>query len=80
MTDETKAEAPMTRQEWIDRYAKRIQDCAGWTADQAMEAAKVGAYECERNERAAGNAMEWGSSTSPEQDADDEMSYWENDE
>lgn len=70
----------MTREEWIDRYAKRIVACADWTPEEAQRAAEVGAYEHERNERAAGNAIVWGDPTSPEDDADDEMSYWENDE
>jgi hypothetical protein len=69
----------MTREEWIDRYAKRIMDRAGWSAEEARRAAEVGADEYERYERAANNALVWGSPTSPEDDADDEMSYWEND-
>ncbi len=94
-TDDTKATASagpvlseglgvITRAEWERRYAARIMERAGWTAEQAAEAARVGADEYERNERAARNVVAWQDKSeyganSPEDDADEEMSYWTDD-
>lgn len=74
----------ITREEWQRRYAARIMEKAGWPEHAAIEAGKVGAEEYERNERAAGNAVTWhgadtGMLDSPEECADEEMSYWEDD-
>lgn len=61
----------MTREEWIERYAKRFVTRGGFTEDQAKECAVVG-YEA---------AAESGDlDESPEDMADEEMSYWTNDE
>ena len=67
----------MTQDEWMQRYAAQIRKRAGWTAEESTEAARVGAEVYAANERAAGNALTW---ESPEAEADEEMSYWSNDE
>jgi hypothetical protein len=72
------------REEWQRRYAARIMERAGWPEHAAIEAARVGAEEYERNERAAGNAVTWlggpsGTFATPEEQADEEMSYWADD-
>jgi hypothetical protein len=73
------------REEWQRRYAARIMERAGWPEHAAIEAARVGAEEYERNERAAGNAVVWlgvsagGPWDTPEDLADEEMSYWDDD-
>lgn len=66
----------MTKDEWKRRYAARIMEQAEWPEVPAIQASEVAAQEYERMERAAGNAIVW---ERPEQDADDEMSYWEDD-
>lgn len=66
----------MTREEWIDRYAKRVTVVADWTPEEARHAAEAGADVYEQNERAAHNALAW---ENPEDEADEEMSYWTND-
>jgi hypothetical protein len=75
----------ISREEWTKRYAKRIMDVAGWAQEEADAAAIVGAECYEQNERAAGNKVLWigypaGMLLTPEENADEEMSYWENDE
>lgn len=72
------------RQEWERRYAARIMERAGWPEHAAIEAARVGAEEHERNERAAWNAVVWlggpsGTFDTPEEQADEEMSCWGDD-
>lgn len=72
------------REEWERRYAARIMERAGWPEHAAIEAGRVGAEEFERNEREAGNAVVWrgapvGRFETPEEQADEEMSYWEDD-
>ena len=72
------------RGEWERRYAARIMERADWPEHAAIEAARVGADEHERNERAAGNAVVWlggprGTFDTPEEQADEEMSYWDDD-
>lgn len=74
----------ISRAEWERRYAARVRQRAGWTEEEAAEAARDGADEYERNERAAGNVLTWQDKTgaganSPEDEADEEMSYWSND-
>jgi hypothetical protein len=66
----------MSREEWERRYAARIEERAGWTKQESAEWASVGAVMLEQNERAAGKAVVW---EEPEDAADEEMSYWEND-
>ena len=75
----------ISREEWQRRYAARIMERAGWPEHAAIEAGRVGAEEYERSERAAGNAVVWlgvsagGPWDTPEDLADEEMSYWEDD-
>ncbi len=59
------------REEWTRRYANRIMEVAGWDDAEAMHVAEVAA-----SENLADNGNEW---LDPEEDADVEMSYWEND-
>lgn len=63
----------MTRQEWIDCYAKRICERTGMEPGAAQAAAVVGADEYER---AANTVISW---ERPEEHADDEMSCWDDD-
>jgi hypothetical protein len=93
MTDQTTAPTGVvssnqlgviSRDEWVRRYADRIQEKAGFSPDESLAVARVGADEYERNERAAGNAVEWwggpgGMIDTPEDCADEEMSYWTDD-
>ncbi len=67
----------MTKDEWTQRYAAQVRKRAGWTLEESAEAARVGAEAHEDSERAAGNAVAW---EDPEGAADEEMSYWTNDE
>jgi hypothetical protein len=69
------------RAEWERRYAARVQQVAGWTAEEAAECARVGAETYEHNERAAGNVVMFAATedSTPESEADDEMSYWTDD-
>lgn len=74
----------ISREEWERRYADRMHAVSGCGPEFAKEAARVGAEEHERNERAAGNAVAWcgapvGRLETPEEQADEEMSYWEDD-
>lgn len=68
----------LTREEWKRRYAARIMERACWDEVSAIQASEIAALEFERNERAAGNAIDWNAEN-PERVADEEMSYWEND-
>lgn len=77
-------EQHISRDEWMRRYAARIMEVAGWNEHAAIDAGRVGAEEHERNERAAGNAVAWlggpvGKFDTPEEQADEEMSNWEDD-
>ena len=72
----------ITRDEWIRRYAERVRQRAG--SDGADDAADAGADAYEESERAAGNAVVWwggpsGTDNTPEDEADEEMSYWTDD-
>ena len=67
----------MPRAEWIRRFADRIKAVAEWPEGDAISCATVAAEEHERNERAAGNTIDW---MDPEDEADVEMSYWDDDE
>jgi len=75
----------ISRDEWQRRYAARIMERAGWPEHAAMDAARVGAEEYERDEHAAGNAVVWRGVSAgvlgdtPEDLADEEMSYWDDD-
>lgn len=75
---------PITREAWMRRYAAQVMKRAGWTQEEADEVAAIGAQEYEANERAAGNAVVWwggpsGADNTPEDEADEEMSYWTDD-
>lgn len=63
---------PMTRQEWVRRYADRIKEMHKWHEDDAMAVAEAAAVE---NFQMNGDM--W---LDPEEDADVEMSYWDDDE
>lgn len=74
----------ITREEWERRYAARIMERAGWPEHAAIDAGRVGAEEYERGEREAGNVVVWsgiatGFFSSPEECADEEMTYWDDD-
>lgn len=60
----------LSKEEWLNRYAARIVDRAGWDKDSAMACAVAG-YEAE---------LECGDfSETPEDMADEEMSYFTDD-
>jgi hypothetical protein len=61
----------ITREEWERRYAARLIEVSGIEAEKAQEFATTAATENLRN-----NGDEW---LDPEDDADVELSYWEND-
>jgi len=72
------------RATWEERYAAQVRKRAGWTPAEADECARVGAIAYEESERAAGNAVVWwggpsGANNTPEDEADEEMSYWTDD-
>lgn len=64
----------LTREEWLRRFADRIKEVAGWDDADAMSNALAAADTHEHNERACGNSINW---MDPEEDADCEMSYWD---
>lgn len=75
----------ITREEWVRRYAARIVERAGWTQQEADDAAFTGADEFARYEmKAQGFVVWWGGPSkcdnTPEDAADEEMSYWTDDE
>ncbi len=59
----------MTKQEWIDKYAARIIEVTGWLLTEAMPVA-TNAYDDEDED----------DMRDPVDAADDEMSYWTDDE
>lgn len=61
----------MTRVEWTRRFADRIKEYAGWNEVEAMACAEASAEVNLQN-----NGDEW---FDPEDDADVEMSYFDND-
>lgn len=90
-TDNTKAAAEsnaglgvITRAEWENRYAAQVRKRAGWTEQEAAECARVGAEAYEQQEHGRGNSVVWwggpsGAHNTPEDQADEEMSYWTDD-
>ena len=81
----TKEQGVITRDEWKRRYAARIMERAGWDELAAMKAAELGADEYEESESACGIDVVWwggpsGATNTPEDVADEEMSYWTDDE
>lgn len=62
---------PLTREQWTRRFADRVKQRAGWNEEEAMECATVSAEVNFQN-----NGDEW---LDPEDDADVEMSYFDND-
>ena len=75
----------ISRREWEDRYADRLMAQSACGPEFAREAATIGADEYERNEREAGGTVIWwgggpgASCNTPEEEADEEMSYWDDD-
>jgi hypothetical protein len=74
----------ITRAEWEARYAAQVRKRAGWTHEEAAECARVGAETYEEQERSFGNEVMWwggpsGALNTPEDEADEEMSYWDDD-
>ena len=74
----------ISRAEWEARYAAQVRKRAGWTHEEATEAARVGAEAYEESERGCGNAVVWwggpsGANDTPEDAANEEMSYWTDD-
>ena len=72
------------REEWERRYAARIMERAGWPEHAAIAASKAGSEAYEEKERGCGNAVVWwggpsGADNTPEDQADEEMSYWTDD-
>ena len=64
----------MTRDEWIDRCAARMTAVAGMARDNALYFAKeCAAFEAESNGPSGDG---WNA---PEDAADEEMSYWDDD-
>ena len=66
----------MTSEEWTRRFAARIQEQAGWSEEAAMQCAQAAAESHDYMERNSGREPQW---LDPEDAADDEMSYWEDD-
>lgn len=62
----------MTREEWERRFADRIKEVSGLEEQQAVEVARIAA-----EQNLADNGDEW---LDPEDDADVEMSYWDDDD
>jgi hypothetical protein len=62
----------LTREEWTRRFAARMMEVGGVLEHAAMDMAVAAAAE-----NLEYNGDEW---QDPEDDADDEMSFWENDE
>jgi hypothetical protein len=61
----------MTREEWQRRYAAHLMDKGGMSQNHAIECAEAAGDQNFRN-----NGDEW---LDPEDDADVEMSYWDDD-
>lgn len=61
----------MTREEWERRYATQLIDKGGMSPERAYESADEAA-----KQNFANNGDEW---LDPENDADVEMSYWDDD-
>ena len=64
-------QAPLTREQWTRRFADRIKARAGWDEASAMACAEASAEVNLQN-----NGDEW---LDPEDDADVEISYFDND-
>jgi hypothetical protein len=78
-------EGVITREEWVRRYADRVEKRANLSRIEAEEVAKVGAEVHEHNARAGGDAVVWwggpaGEHSTPEDEADEEIGYWTDDE
>ena len=71
----------ITRADWESRYAAQVRKRAGWTHEEAAECARVGAKAYVEQERGWGATVVWwggpsGAHNTPEDQADEEMSYW----
>lgn len=74
----------ISREEWIRRYADRVHAVTGCGPEFALETAKVGADCYEEDEWQPNKPVVWwggpsGEHMSPEDAADEEMSYWDDD-
>lgn len=76
MNTDTTQNFNLSRDEWERRYAARLMSRGGMEERIAMACARGASEEFESDERAAGNVLSWDE---PEEMADEEMSYWEND-
>jgi len=65
----------LTREQWIERYANRIQEGCECPRDLAIQAAQL---EIERmNDEAGGGDIDWNDDdNTPEVRADEELSNW----
>ena len=73
-TEQQGAAAPMTREEWVRRWATRFRE---QTNLDATELAEVAANAEEDTARVAGRQPVW---EYPEDAADEELSYWGDDD
>ena len=62
----------LTKQEWIDRCAKRFVERAALEIKQAKEMAEVSFDQAVENERSEAKAL----TSSPEDACDEELTYW----
>lgn len=71
----------ITREEWVRRYAARIEERIHCGDKQSLEVAEVGASSEEDMCRISGKPVEWldEPGLTPEDAADDELSYWDDD-
>ena len=70
-------DAKLTREEWVHRYAARIVDVAALDTKEATKLAEIGHACMDQDLQTHGDTFY---SETPEAAADEEMSYWENDE
>ncbi len=73
----------ITREEWVRRYAARVHAKSELPIEQCTNFAEIGAESYEYNYREKGEPLVWhgeGHWLSPESLADEEMSYWEDDD
>lgn len=62
------------RAEWERRYAARVMGRAGWPEHAAIDASKAASEVYDEAERGP-----YGANSTPEEEADEEMSYWTDD-
>lgn len=69
-------DAKLTREKWMERYAARIMYVAEWDKESAIAAADAGADAVVEDAMYSQSQVEW---INPEEQADDEISCWEDD-